>query len=148
MEELVETVGGGTGLGVGAAVVVGALVVVGGGARALTKGIIRLGLTTGNNVRDWTSAARQQVGELAEEARAERAARTTSPPPPLVASAAAAATGGTAEAGRRGRRRRPASHMPSGTGQTPDGGARPGELVGPTGEPLGSGPAAAARHEP
>lgn len=75
MGELFEAVLGGAGWGLGLGVVAGAVALTG-GVRPLAKAAVKLGLTAGARVQEWTAGTREQVDDIVAEARAEQGGAT------------------------------------------------------------------------
>ena len=74
MGDLVETLLGGAGWGLGIGAAVGALSIVGGGLRPVAKQAIKLGMAAGDRLQEWTAEMREQMDDLVAEASSERAA--------------------------------------------------------------------------
>jgi hypothetical protein len=72
MGELFEALLGGAGWGVGLGVVLGAASIAGKGLRPLAKEAVKLGMTAGSRVQEWTAEMREQVDDIVAEARAEQ----------------------------------------------------------------------------
>ena len=74
MGELVETLLGGAGWGLGIGAAVGALSIVGGGLRPVAKQAIKFGMAAGDRIQEWTAEMREQMDDLVAEASSERSA--------------------------------------------------------------------------
>jgi hypothetical protein len=72
MGELFEALLGGAGWGVGVGVVLGVVSVAGKGLRPVAKEAIKLGMTAGARVQEWTAEMREQVDDIVAEARADQ----------------------------------------------------------------------------
>ena len=72
MGELFDALLGGAGWGVGLGVVLGAASIAGKGLRPLAKEAVKLGMTAGSRVQEWTAEMREQVDDIVAEARAEQ----------------------------------------------------------------------------
>lgn len=72
MGELFEALLGGAGWGVGLGVVLGVASLAGKGVRPVAKEAIKLGMTAGARVQEWTAEMREQVDDLVAEARADQ----------------------------------------------------------------------------
>ncbi|HEV7213633.1 MAG TPA: DUF5132 domain-containing protein [Chloroflexota bacterium] len=73
MGELFEALLGGAGWGVGLGVVLGVASLAGKGVRPVAKEAIKLGMTAGARVQEWTAEMREQVDDIVAEARADQA---------------------------------------------------------------------------
>jgi hypothetical protein len=84
--ELFEAVLGGAGWGIGIGVVLGAVSLAGKGLRPVAKEAIKLGMTAGTRVQEWTAEMREQMDDIVAEARADQSggatAGTAAPPAP------------------------------------------------------------------
>jgi hypothetical protein len=78
MGELFEALLGGAGWGVGLGVVLGAASLAGKGLRPVAKEAIKLGMTAGTRLQEWTAEMREQVDDIVAEARAEQESPTSS----------------------------------------------------------------------
>jgi hypothetical protein len=81
MGELFEALLGGAGWGVGLGVVLGAASIAGKGLRPLAKEAVKLGMTAGSRVQEWTADMREQVDDIVAEARAEQDEVVATPAP-------------------------------------------------------------------
>lgn len=94
MGELFEAVLGGAGWGLGIGAALGVVSVAGKGLRPVAKEVIKLGMTAGSRVQEWTAEMREQMDDIVAEARAEqdtgRAAAAEEPATPPGSPAATA----------------------------------------------------------
>lgn len=81
MGDLFEALLGGAGWGVGLGVVLGAASLAGKGLRPVAKEAIKLGMTAGTRLQEWTAEMREQVDDIVAEARAEQVSSDTSAAP-------------------------------------------------------------------
>lgn len=72
MGELFEAVLGGAGWGLGIGAALGVVSVAGKGLRPVAKEVIKLGMTAGSRVQEWTAEMREQMDDIVAEARAEQ----------------------------------------------------------------------------
>ncbi len=72
MGELFEALLGGAGWGVGLGVVLGVASLAGKGLRPVAKETLKLGMTAGTRLQEWTAEMREQVDDIVAEARAEQ----------------------------------------------------------------------------
>ncbi len=72
MGELFEAVLGGAGWGLGIGAALGVVSIAGKGLRPVAKEAIKLGMTAGNRVQEWTAEMREQVDDIVAEARSEQ----------------------------------------------------------------------------
>lgn len=72
MGELFEALLGGARWGVGLGVVLGVASLAGKGVRPVAKEALKLGMTAGARVQEWTAEMREQVDDIMAEARAEQ----------------------------------------------------------------------------
>jgi hypothetical protein len=71
MGELFEALLGGAGWGLGLGAAVGA-VALAGGVQPLAKAAVKLGMTAGTRVQEWSAEMREQMDDIVAEAKAEQ----------------------------------------------------------------------------
>lgn len=80
MGELFDALLGGAGWGLGLGAAVGVVSLAGKGLRPVAKEAIKLGMTAGARVQEWTAEMREQADDLVAEARAEQGGEAGSAP--------------------------------------------------------------------
>lgn len=80
MGDLLETLLGGAGWGLGIGAALGAVSLFGRGLRPVAKQAVKLGMAAGDRVQEWTAEMREQVDDIVAEAKAEHTANGAGTP--------------------------------------------------------------------